>query len=55
MAIILHLMELLLEKGWITGSDRTLKMYRKGVPKAIKGANVKQGEIIAQHSGPVAR
>jgi hypothetical protein len=72
-AIVLHLMEPLLEKGhtvWLDnfynspalasllkhkGTDcvGTLKINRKGVPKAIRDAKLKQGEIIAQHSGPV--
>jgi hypothetical protein len=72
-AIVLHVMEPLLEKGhtvWLDnfynspalarllkhkGADcvGTLKINRKGVPKAIKDAKLKHGEIIAQHSGPV--
>jgi hypothetical protein len=31
----------------------TLKINRKGVPKAVKDAKLKQGEIMAQYSGPV--
>jgi hypothetical protein len=72
-AIVLHLVEPLLEKGhtvWLDnfynspslarllkhkGTDccGTLKINRKGVPKAIKDAKLNRGEIIAQHSGPV--
>jgi hypothetical protein len=34
------------------GTVWTLKINRKGVPKVTKDGKLKQGEIIAQHSGP---
>jgi hypothetical protein len=42
---------LLKHKG--TDCVGTLKINRKSVPEVIKNAKLIQGEIIAQHSGPV--
>jgi hypothetical protein len=36
-----------------TDCTGTLKINKKGVPKAIKDAELKEGEIVSQHSGPV--
>lgn len=45
------LARLLKHKG--TDCVGTLKINRKGVPRAVKDAKLKKGELIAQHSGSV--
>jgi hypothetical protein len=40
-------------KSKATDCVGTLKINRKGVPKAVKDAKIKKGEVIGQHSGPV--
>jgi hypothetical protein len=46
-----HLAKLLKNHG--TDCVGTLMLDRKGVPITVKNANLKKGEIIAQHAGPI--